>query len=84
MARLLNCTTFEIGYRRMTGTLPAPELLVGLQAADQNPNCNEVEALLVSGARLVLARVDGGIRASVRGGPFFDDEGNVRTVEGVS
>ena len=80
MARILNCTTFEIAYRRMTGTLPAPELLTELQAADADPDCNEVEALLVSGARLVLARVESGIHASVRGGPFFDDEGNVRAV----
>lgn len=82
MARLLNCHTFEIAYRRMTGTLPTPELLTELQAADKDPDCNEVEALLSSGARLVLARVEGGIRASVRGGPFFDDAGNVREKEG--
>ena len=80
MARILNCHTFEIAYRRMTGTLPGPELLTELQAADKDPDCNEVEALLSSGARLVLARVEGGIRASVRGGPFFDDEGNARAV----
>lgn len=78
MARLLNRHTFEIAYRRMTGTLPDPELLTELQAADADPDCHEVEALLTSGARLVLTRVEGGIRASVRGGRFFDDEGNVR------
>jgi hypothetical protein len=84
MSRLLNCTTFEAAYRGMTGTLPSAELLTELQAADADPDCNEVETLLVSGARLVLARVDGGIRASVRGGEFFDDAGNVRGAEGVS
>jgi len=80
MARLLNCHTFEIAYRRMTGTVPSAELLTELRAADADPACNEVEALLTSGARLVLTRVEGGIRSSVRGGPFFDDEGNVRSV----
>ena len=78
MARLLPGATFERAYRNVTSTVPAPELLTELRAADADPDCNEVEALLSSGARLVLARVEGGIRASVRGGPFFDDAGNVR------
>lgn len=74
MARILPTRSYLAAYRAVVGD-PDADLhaaLVDAEGADQ------IELPLRDGGRLVLTLGHDAITASVRGGQFFDDAGNMR------